>query len=57
MSEVSNPGADLREEYDFTPEELRAGIRGKYAARFREGVNRVPIDPDLRVQAQDDHAL
>ena len=24
----------MREEYDFTPEELRQGIRGKYAAHF-----------------------
>jgi hypothetical protein len=38
----------MRDEYDFSPEELRQGVRGKYAARFRDGVNLVPIDPDLR---------
>ena len=37
----------MRDEYDFSPEELRKGIRGRFAARFREGVNLVPIDPDL----------
>jgi hypothetical protein len=29
----------MRDEYEFTPDELRNGIRGKYAARFQEGVN------------------
>jgi hypothetical protein len=38
----------MRDEYDFSPEELRKGVRGKYVARFQEGVNLVPIDPDLR---------
>ncbi|HEU0301331.1 MAG TPA: hypothetical protein VFR37_17835 [Longimicrobium sp.] len=37
----------MREEYDFSPEELRKGIRGQFAARFQDGVNLVPIDPDL----------
>lgn len=39
---------EMRDEYDFSPEELRKGMRGKFAARFRGGVNLVPIDPDLR---------
>jgi hypothetical protein len=25
---------DLRDEYDFTPEQVRAGVRGKYADRY-----------------------
>ena len=33
---------DLRAEYDF-----RGGIRGKYAARYREGSNVVLLDPDV----------
>jgi hypothetical protein len=37
----------MRDEYDFSPEELRDGVRGKYAARYRNGVNLVSIDPDL----------
>ncbi len=47
MSKALNSDGEMREEYDFTPEQLRNGVRGKYAARFREGVNLVPIDPDL----------
>jgi hypothetical protein len=38
---------DLREEYDFTPEQLRQGVRGKYAQRYRQGTNLVPLDPDV----------
>jgi NADH:ubiquinone oxidoreductase subunit B-like Fe-S oxidoreductase len=37
----------MRDEYDFSPEQLRNAARGKYAVRFCEGVNLVPIDPDL----------
>jgi hypothetical protein len=33
---------DLRPEYDF-----RGGVRGKYAARYREGTNLVLLDPDV----------
>ena len=37
------PDADeLREEYDFTPEELRQGERGRYAARHAEGTGVAP---------------
>ncbi len=32
----------MRAEYDF-----RGGVRGKYAARFRDGVNVVVLDPDV----------
>jgi hypothetical protein len=38
---------DLRDEYAFTAEELRAGVRGKYAERYAEGTNLVPLDPDV----------
>ena len=38
---------DLRDEYDFTAEQLRAGERGKYAGQFADGVNMVRIDPDV----------
>lgn len=42
------PDADeLREEYDFTPEQLRQGVRGKYAERYAQGTNLVPLDPDV----------
>jgi len=38
---------DLREEYVFTPEQLRQGVRGKYAERYAQGTNLVPLDPDV----------
>lgn len=47
MSAASNSETDMRDEYDFSPEELRKGVRGKYASRFQEGVNLVAIDPDV----------
>jgi hypothetical protein len=37
---------DLREEYDFTAEQLRSGVRGKYADRYAEGVNLVRLGQD-----------
>lgn len=42
------PVADeLRDEYDFTSEQLGAGVRGKYAERYARGVNIVRLDPDV----------
>jgi hypothetical protein len=38
---------ELREEYDFTPEQLRAGAKGKYSAQYAKGVNIVRLDPDV----------
>lgn len=38
---------ELRDEYDFTPEDLRSGERGKYAARYAGGTNVVLLDPDV----------
>jgi hypothetical protein len=35
----------LRPEYP--PELIKAGIRGKYANRYREGTNIVLVEPDL----------
>jgi hypothetical protein len=39
---------DLRPEYDVS--KLGKGVRGKYAARYREGSNVVVIDPDLTAE-------
>lgn len=36
----------MRDEYDFSPEELRGRIRGQFAAQS-EGVNLVSIDPEV----------
>ncbi|HEX8211415.1 MAG TPA: hypothetical protein VF584_14680 [Longimicrobium sp.] len=38
---------ELREEYEFTPEQLSQGVRGKYAERCAQGTNLVPLDPDV----------
>jgi hypothetical protein len=38
---------ELRPEYDFTAEDLRKGVRGRFAARYAEGTNLVPLDRDV----------
>ncbi|CAN5340090.1 hypothetical protein BH20GEM2_BH20GEM2_18060 [soil metagenome] len=40
-------GDELRDEYEFTPEQLRAAERGKYAERYARGTNLILLDPDL----------
>lgn len=40
--EVDDSDIELRPEYDFSK-----GIRGKYAARYREGTNVVVLEPDV----------
>lgn len=56
MSKRSNAD-ELREEYDFTPEQLREGVRGKYAARYAEGVNIVRLDPDVAAVFPDSESV
>ena len=41
---ASGEADELRPEYDLR-ELLRHGVRGKYAARYREGTNLVLLDP------------
>jgi len=36
---------ELREEYNLA--ELEGGVRGKYAAQYKEGSNIVVLDPDV----------
>jgi hypothetical protein len=36
---------ELRPEYDFS--QLKGGVRGKYAERYREGTNLILLDPDV----------
>lgn len=36
---------DLRPEYDFL--QIKGGVRGKYAARYRAGTNLVRLDSDM----------
>lgn len=40
--ETTNPDPDMLDEYDFSE-----GVRGKYAARFREGSSIVVLAPDV----------
>jgi len=48
---------ELREEYDFTGDQLREGIRGKYAARYQEGINLVRLDEDVAAVFPDSHSV
>ena len=42
---VEEPEDELRPEYDGSS--LKGGVRGKYAARYREGTNLVRLAPDV----------
>ena len=54
----TNPDADeLRSEYDFSAEQLKAGTRGKYAQRYAEGVNLVRLDPDVAAVFPDSESV
>ncbi|HYH79095.1 MAG TPA: hypothetical protein VEX86_04840 [Longimicrobium sp.] len=46
MSKPVEPD-ELRPEYDFTVDDLRRGVKGKYAARYAAGTNLVPLDADV----------
>ena len=48
---------DLRGEYDFTPEQLASGVRGKYAERYGRGVNIVRLDPDVAAVFPDSESV
>jgi hypothetical protein len=56
MNEKSNSD-ELRPEYDFTPEQLRSGARGKYADRYAKGVNLVRLDPDVAAMFPDSESV
>ena len=46
MKKTNHPFTDdLRPEYDFAS--MKGGVRGKYAARAREGTNIVLIEPEV----------
>jgi hypothetical protein len=44
--------SEMRKEYDF-----RDGVRGKYAARVRQGTNIVVLDPDVAKAFPDSRAV
>ena len=47
MKKINNSERDddLRPEYDLS--QMKDGVRGKYAKRFREGTNLVLLSPDV----------
>lgn len=50
-SKVRRPD-EMRAEYDFS-----GGVRGKYAARYREGTNVVLLDPDVAKEFKTSEAV
>ena len=46
---------ELRPEYDLS--ELKGGVRGKYAKRYRQGTNLVRLEPDVARVFSDDTAV
>ncbi len=47
----------MRDEYDFSSEDLRNGVRGKYAEQFKRGLNHVAIVPDVASAVPDAEAV
>jgi hypothetical protein len=45
MKRVAKTQDELKPEYDFAS--IPGGIRGKYAARYQQGVNIVKLDEDV----------
>jgi hypothetical protein len=45
----------MRREYDFA--EMKGGVRGKYAKRYREGTNIVLLEPDVAEAFPNDEAV
>ena len=52
---VKEPDDELRPEYDASL--LKDGVRGKYAARYREGTNLVRLAPDVARAFPDDESV
>ena len=45
MKKVAKTQDELKSEYDF--DSMPGGIRGKYTARYQQGVNIVKLDEDV----------
>ena len=46
---------ELRPEYDLS--QMKDGVRGKYAKRFREGTNLVLLSPDVAQYFPDEESV
>ena len=57
MKKANNRGKsdDLRPEYDLP--KFKGGVRGKYARRFRQGTNLVPLSPEVAKYFPDGRAV
>lgn len=49
---IRRTGDGMRNHYDFS-----TGVRGKYAARFREGTNLILLEPDVARAFPDSKAV
>jgi hypothetical protein len=54
-SEKRERSDELRREYDLS--QLRGGVRGKYAARYRAGTNLVLLSPDVAKYFPDEQSV
>lgn len=54
---TKSDGDELRDEYEFSEEDLRKAVCGKYAKRYAEGVNVVQLDPDVAAVFPDSEAV
>jgi hypothetical protein len=52
---VGEPNDDLRPEYDVS--QLKGGVRGKYARRFKAGTKLVLLSPDVARYFPDEQAV
>ncbi len=55
MKKAAKAPDELRPEYDFAS--LPGGVRGKYAVRYRQGVNIVKLDDDVSAVFSDAKAV
>ena len=46
---------DLRSEYDLS--QLKGGVRGKYASKYREGTNLILLEPDVAEVFKDNESV
>ena len=46
---------DLRPEYDLS--QLKGGVRGKYASKYKEGTNVILLEPDVAEVFKDNESV
>jgi hypothetical protein len=54
-TEKQKPREELRPEYDLR--NLKGAVRGKYAARYKDGTNLVLLSPDVAEHFPNDRSL